>query len=436
VTTQTNGRMCFPQGPVRRRPEECGVMILTVLFLVLVLAGLASSMLTEVKGERLSIDRHETSMEALHAAELGLAKSELELYALKDAGSDGVGVVSGQVVASGFQTAVFTAASAPSPISDDRWIVTARGTKGHSVRKVEIGVRRRAGGHFMEGMFARDDLTIGGSVATDSYDSRTGTYASQASNFDAKGPYANTKGHVGSNEIILLHGSAVHIRGNAIPGYGRELLTTGSPVILGDSLPRTAPVDVPDPTLAEFTSAMTTNNNAEVVAQAATSGHIRYNASAGTLSVRSSATLTLTGGTYFFSELTLSASSKLVVTGPSKIYVTGDLDLGGGGVVNAAGDAPDLSFIVHPYPLPSGSTPSGTQVKIHGGPTFNGTVYAPGVDVKLNGGTEYFGAVVGKSIDTVGSVRFHYDEALSEGTGRGTILLERLYWRDLDPPLR
>lgn len=419
-----------------RLPSECGVIMITVVFLVLVMGGFASAMLIEVRAEKQSVDRHETSFEALHAAELGLAKAELELLALVDAETDGIGTVTGSVLAASFETAVFGATSAPSALSDDRWTVTARGEKGHSVRRVEIGVRRRAGGAFMEGMYARDQLTINGDVTTDSFDSRAGTYASQAVNTDSEGNYAGTKGHVGSENIVLLDGSAVYIRGNAIPGYGYELQTTGTPTILGDTLPRTAPLDLPDPTPAEFTAALNSTDNLVVETQATGNGQITYSDPTRSVSVKSTETLTLSAGTYFFRDFSLIGAAKLEITGDVKIYITGNLNLGGGGVINSGGSSSALSIIAHPYALPAARPPISSSISISGGSSFIGTVYGPEVNLSLSGSVEYFGAVVGKGIETVGAVNFHYDEALGDLGGRRKVLLERLYWRDLAPPRR
>lgn len=88
----------------------------------------------------------------------------------------------------------------------------------------------------------------------------------------------------------------------------------------------------------------------------------------------------LTGGTYFFSDLRLVGNARLIVRGASKIYVTGRLDLGGGSVINESGKAADLRIFAPPP--------------------------------------------------------YHYDKALLDEGANSGATLERLYWRDLNPPRR
>ena len=147
------------------------------------------------------------------------------------------------------------------------------------------------------------------------------------------------------------------------------------------------------------------------------------------------AEIVLEGGTYFFSNVRLVGNSRLIVRGPSKIYVTGRFDLGGGSIVNESARPQDLEVIVHGYALPPGSPPSSSLVKVRGGASIAATIYAPEVDVTVGGGDDYYGAIVGKTITLRGGVRFHYDLALGELGSRGASL-ERLYWRDLGAPRR
>jgi hypothetical protein len=84
-------------------------------------------------------------------------------------------------------------------------------------------------------------------------------------------------------------------------------------------------------------------------------------------------------------------------------YAGGDVDLGGGGVLNSPGFAKNFSVI---------GLPTCTSVKYDGHSAFVGTIYAPDADLKFTGTSDIFGAVVGKTITIKGNVQFHYDEAL------------------------
>lgn len=402
--------------------RERGFILVTVTFLVLLMGGLASTLLIEIHGAKKSVDHQETSLQALQLVELGIARAELEVFALKDSGSDGIGTVSGNIV--GEPYAVSGAAHAS---VTDRWTLTAAASHGLSRRRVEVGIRRRAGGAFMEGIYSKGKLTLDGASVTDSYDSRLGTYASQAVRTDAFGSYARTRGHVGSGEDIVANGGSIGVRGNAIPGQDSEVLESGSPYILGDTYPRTQDVELADTPLSAFVAAHDNNNNTAIA--------LGYNASRMSLRLTGAKHITLTAGTYFFSNVALSGTSTISVSGDVKIYVTGEFNIGGGGVLNT-GNPSALQVFSHPYPLPLSSPPTRSEVRVHGGARFSAAVYAPEVDVFMAGGIEYFGAFVGGQITSGGSFEFHYDEALGDMIGSGIILLERLYWRDIAPPGR
>ena len=407
----------------RTKNQEHGFILVAVAFVVLLMGGLASTLLIEIQGAKKAVDHQETSLQALQLVELGVARAELEIFALTDSGTDGIGTVAGAIEGQPYEVSATPHASVT-----DRWTLTGLATRDLSRRRVEVGVRRRPGGAFMEGMYSREQLTLDGVTVTDSYDSRLGTYASQANSNDAHGSYARTRGHIGSGEDIVANGSSIGVRGNAIPGVDAEVLESGSPYILGDTYPRTQEVDLPDPSLAGFVDAVANNQNASI-----SSG---YNASQMSLRLNGSQNVTLNGGTYFFTDVTVTGQARITVSGPVVIYVTGEFDLGGGGIINAAGPPSNILLYAHPYPLPAGNAPTRQEVRIHGGAEFSAAVYAPEVDVYMAGGIEYFGSVVGGRITTGGGFLFHYDEALGDLGGGGKVMLERLYWRELAVPRR
>ena len=63
-------------------------------------------------------------------------------------------------------------------------------------------------------------------------------------------------------------------------------------------------------------------------------------------------------------------------------------------------------------------------------------LYAPGADLTIGGGGDLYGAAVAKAIDVSGDCRFHYDAALGRKGIAGVATLERLYWREPNPPRR
>ncbi len=98
-----------------------------------------------------------------------------------------------------------------------------------------------------------------------------------------------------------------------------------------------------------------------------------------------------------------------------KIYVEGDIETTGTGLVNAGKKAADFTLL--------GVTPtdgSTRLVKVNGSADIIASIYAPSYDIKLGGNGDFAGAFVGKTMDIGGSnAMLHYDEALSR-TGGGT----------------
>lgn len=424
--------MCTSARSVRRRSprdSERGAMLLAALMIALMLGGLSIGLLTEGFAARANVERSDTSMRALEIAETGLARAELELASLQDPGGDGCGTVSG-TWAGGSYAVTVTA----DPALAERFTARAVGVVGHSRRQIEVGLRRRSSGAFIEGLFSMYDLTFGGNSVTDAYDSRVGTYASQATHADSYGAYAQQGGNLGSNMgFITLMGSSVTVRGDAVPGPGRSVYENGNPVVTGDTAPRENVRDVPPVSLQHFQQAALANDNGSwsVAGKAPT-----WNAA--TMSFRGNAgsTVTLNTGTYFFSSLSLQGNATLRIQGDAKIYITGSMDLSGGTLINATGKPEAMMVYAHPYALPAGHNPTSTTVKVAGGAQSALVVYGPQAALTLHGGSHIFGAAVARTIDVSGGVDFHYDKALEDLMPQGAARVERMYWREASPPRR
>jgi Tfp pilus assembly protein PilX len=96
-----------------------------------------------------------------------------------------------------------------------------------------------------------------------------------------------------------------------------------------------------------------------------------------------------------------------------KMYVAGNVNLAGNGILNYTLDASKFSLF---------GLPSCTDIQFGGNAEFTGVVYAPQANISLNGsGTtvqDIVGAIVGARATLNGLFQFHYDEAL----GRAKIL--------------
>ena len=105
--------------------------------------------------------------------------------------------------------------------------------------------------------------------------------------------------------------------------------------------------------------------------------------------------------------------SIVIVNGVNvKMYVGGNIDVGGNGFVNNNGNAASLSIYgINP---PAGVSRS---FSLGGSATFYGTVYAPGFDLVLNGGGnggQFVGSLAGKTASLKGNVQIRYDESLGQ----------------------
>lgn len=89
------------------------------------------------------------------------------------------------------------------------------------------------------------------------------------------------------------------------------------------------------------------------------------------------------------------------------IYTAGDIDLTGQGIINTDG-APKALLINGT----STSTSIDQDIKIAGGGTFSGAIYAPNGSVTINGDGSMSGSIVAEDITLTGNANFHYDESL------------------------
>jgi len=427
------------------------------MFLTIMIAGLSMGLIYEGVAGRNSLQRHESNLRALEIAEAGLVRAEMEIRTQKDYADDGIGTGSGE-----FGDGNYEVTAEADPISPDRFKLTARAAHRNSTRRFEVGVRRRVMAMYQESLFSLDTLTLS-ATTTDAYDSRLGTYAMQAVNVDAAGSYAEEGGSVGSNLAIVLNGSAITVRGNAIPGPLQEVVAHGAPTVTGDQVPRQVALDIPPVSLAEFTQAMQVNNNLSLVpvvgGAPAGGGNGNGNGGGGngnggggngsggggavspydpatmSLTLTAGTSATLEAGTYFFRRIDMNAHSNLNVTGPVRIYVTEAIDLKSGASILASMPA-NVQVFVHPYPLPNGVAPSSASVSLNGQSSITMALYAPGASLDLGGGNDLYGSALAGSIRLHGNNRFHYDKALGDVGVTSVPVLERLYWRELGEPVR
>jgi hypothetical protein len=414
-------------GTRSRTLDERGAIAITATFFALAICGVALAFLSQVDASKKLFDRGESSVRALEAAETGVARAEEEISSQIDTGTDGIGNLSGTIAGASFDVTATQDA-----VVTNEWILRARGTQGDSQRRLEVRVRRLRTTVWNYGIFAATSISISGGASTDSYDSRLGSYASQAKNSDSYGSYAGKSAPVGANGAIGISKGEIRGDSNAGPGFVTSLSGTG--VVTGSTTSLKKVVPIPDTPLAAFVTAATKNDDGAWT----TTGGTTFNAVTKALSVSSGNTLVLTKGTYFFSSITLTGGSKIQVASGDQvtIYITDSLDLSGGTMVNMTETPAKLQIYQEPYALPVGFVPTKNQAKLTGNSSAAFVYYGPSTPVDLGGQEDYFGAIIGKSINASGAARVHYDVSLHDDFVTNHAPIRRIYWRDVAPPQR
>ena len=149
----------------------------------------------------------------------------------------------------------------------------------------------------------------------------------------------------------------------------------------------------------DFIAARTANDNATI--GRTQRGRDPFNGSPWDLYVTGNDSLTLAGGTYFFTSAMLDGQATITVTGPTKFYVDGPAWFTGGGLINATGDTHNL--IIYS---------SGNDLTLTGGSDFYGAIIAPESTVYLTGGMVAYGTIIADVLDTEGTTTIHVDETL------------------------
>jgi hypothetical protein len=344
-----------------------------------------------------------------------------------DAGTDGIGFLSGP-----FPGGSFAVTCVADPLVPAQFTLWATGTSGLSVRHIEESVRRLPGGPWPDALFSKVSMTLPSGFRSDAYDSRIGSYASQATNSDAGGPYALVGGDIGCDSSVDLKGNTF-IRGDVTPGPGGSVNLGGGSVVTGSTAPLDEFMNMPSVPIEDFEAALASPSNGTW--KASGGAKVTYNPLTRSLAVQGG-TITFNAGTYFLRDFSLSSGATLALGGEVHLYSTGIIDLTGGGVFNPTSHARQFQIFSEPYAIPAAYPPGATSVKLTGGANAIYAVYAPDSTVFLSGNADFSGAIVAHDFHLTGSCSFHYDIGLGEVNYLRPPRLRHLYWREGAVPLR
>ncbi|MDA0322287.1 MAG: hypothetical protein O2923_06165 [Verrucomicrobia bacterium] len=238
-----------------------------------------------------------------------------------------------------------------------KYVVSSTGTApGGVLRRVRSKVTMRA----FAGFFGGQGATVAGS--------------------------STLQGEVASNNDITV-GSSAAVQGDAVPGPGYAVL--GSPEnVTGttNSAPAVRVLEPIDP--ADIVDAQFDNDNASL-------DPTYYNAATKELVLSGGDSTTIPAGTYYLEGVDVTGSGALSVSGDVTIYLAGEMDIGGGGVINLSSDPDSFQLNV------TGST----DVRLHGRADFHGHIYASGGSlIQIGGSSDFHGTVAtGGSFELQGS---------------------------------
>lgn len=234
-----------------------------------------------------------------------------------------------------------------------------------------------------------DWVDVPGSPQTDSFNSSDGSYSSQSPGYH---------GSLCSDGWIDVDGAAL-VKGDAHSGKGHDVTLYGGALVTGAIGERLKPLNMPP---VDASEAAVTNDNASMPLIQKGNSYVSPIDADGNFLLDGTTNYTVPPGTYYVNDFVIEGQSVFNVTGPTTIYVAGDMRRAGGTIVN------NLTQVA-----------SNMQIKMTGGTAnvtsnnaFYGLIYAPHSDVTVDGDSSFFGAIVGKTLTITGSGFGHYDEAL------------------------
>lgn len=385
--------------------SEKGSVLVVSLSMVAVMGILSISLMAYAMMEVRGVEEYERRMVAFHLAESAV---DVTMVQIKSDGSySGLATTSNSygdyssTVCSSTSTSSCPDPSSPPASTYYRVVGTgaASNTNSTGVAQSESVVaviqRSQVMSEFDFGIFADGGITMNGGY-TDSYNSTDGPYSAAA---------ANENGDVGTNSTgagaISLIGSGT-INGDAFVGEGGDPLvditTTGSSSVVGDSQPMGEAIVLTSPSVPDSTS------------------------SSGQLKATGTTVRTVAGGTYWYTSIQTTGGGQVSFTGPTVLYVTGNVQIAGNGFTSSGDTPADLTI----YVVGSGS------VSVSGNGAFYGTIYAPDSSVSVGGGAQIYGAVIADTVTLNGNsgAAIHYDEALGSGGGSSSATTNLISWTD------
>lgn len=296
---------------------------------------------------------------------------------------------SNQTYGNGAFTVTVTDSLADSTLVDTI-LVVSKGDLNEASSTVELTVVPVYYYPFRYGMFGEAGITMARNTCIDSYAADSGSYASTV---------LDSLGSIGSNGT-LTSDQTVDFGGDIAVATPGGITLGPNNTVHGDTTSTADSVNLDIIPPEEFAWAQTVNQASTGI----TGTDYAYNPGHNTLTVGAFSNIELSGGVYYFSDISLGQGASITVTPGASVtlYVTGAIDLNQSSTINDGGLPTD--FIVYS---------SGTALNFHQDNIFYGAFFGPNASIQYDQTTQVFGSLVGYSINLDRYACFHYDRSLS-----------------------
>jgi len=295
-------------------------------------------------------------------------------------------------------------------------LFTSETSAPHAARRLEAIVAPVSS--FGQAILSMGTLDLNNqNIVVDSYDSRDPTKSTNGLYDVAK---RQENGDIATDGNLIQAGNA-HVYGDVETNSGTA---TGIANVTG--IQRTdfyqAPIPIAAPSWPSINPTPSVVNGTVTLNASATQGAPSSRYVLNGITTSGNQTLTLAGNAdgspsyieiYVNGDVSVAGNSQIILGNGVRatIYFSGNVDIGGRGMLNPNDQPSDLLL----YGIqPTDSSPR--HVSLGGNGQITAAVYAPDFDVTINGGGttgHVFGSVVGKTTSMTGVTNLHYDEALA-----------------------
>jgi len=381
-----------------------GASALSMLALSMMIVSLANA--KEQRGAR-------EDLNARYVAEAGLAQA---VFDLANGGTGNVGTANAPTIYG--RSRYFVQAT---DLGDGLVQLVSTGIDDRQGARLELVMRRGDETMFRWAAFGAEWINFDSNAKVDSYDSASGTYASQSTNGSGARRHAREHGHTGSNGKLTAQGN-VKIWGDALGGPGDPPIVEGNATVSGTVGMQAAPMDLPPievPSLVSSGNLIVNSNGNRTIGP----GDLRY----GELHANSNSTIRVIGpARIVVDSFTLNSNSRFRVDatdGPVEVFVLDTARIDSNAQAGSTTNRPrDLSFNILSDPF--------NTVELNSNGTLYGTIYAPNGEIHISSNFKLFGSVVARRVEINSNAWIHFDEDLLDVEGEAGPL-QALAWRKL-----